>query len=143
MKGGVKIHEVQAWPETPGSGASKNPGTGSSSASLHTKSFVFDRDRVFIGSLNLDPRSIHENSEIGLIINSETIAQGLMDWVEDYTATNTYELILTESWTGRHKISWISPISQGGEEIHHEPDTGLFQRIGVNLMRYLPMESQL
>lgn len=31
-------------------------------ASLHAKSFVLDRN--FIGSLNLDPRSVTENTEI-------------------------------------------------------------------------------
>ena len=141
MKGGVKVHEVQAWPTVDKKQSSKT--RGSSSASLHSKSFVFDYDRVFIGSLNLDPRSIHENSEIGLIIDSPAVAREMMDWAEDFSVTRTYELTLTKSWTGRHKISWIAPINQGGNEIHHEPDVGIFKRMMVNLLRFVPMESQL
>ena len=40
---------------------------GSSKASLHAKSFVYDRTRVFIGSLNLDPRAVIHNTEIGVV----------------------------------------------------------------------------
>ena len=44
---------------------------GSSKASLHTKSFVFDRKQVFIGSLNLDPGAnrmpIFEHDRSGLV----------------------------------------------------------------------------
>lgn len=35
---------------------------GSSKASLHAKSFVLDREQIFIGSLNLDPRAVPTTS---------------------------------------------------------------------------------
>src|ERR1039458_560692 len=38
--------------------------------SIHAKLFVFDRQRLFIGSMNFDQRSMHLNTEIGLIIDS-------------------------------------------------------------------------
>ena len=47
----------------------------SSKASLHAKAFILDREKVFIGSLNLDPRSFYENTEIGLILNSRKVAE--------------------------------------------------------------------
>jgi phosphatidylserine/phosphatidylglycerophosphate/cardiolipin synthase-like enzyme len=37
---------------------------------LHTKAMVIDRERAFIGSMNLDPRSEILNSEMGVIIDS-------------------------------------------------------------------------
>lgn len=43
--------------------------TGSSKASLHAKTFVFDRRWVFVGSMNLDPRSLKLNTEIGMIVD--------------------------------------------------------------------------
>jgi putative cardiolipin synthase len=50
-------------------------GIGSSSkASLHAKAFILDREKVFIGSLNLDPRSFYENTEIGLVLDSREVA---------------------------------------------------------------------
>ena len=42
--------------------------------SLHAKLFVFDRQRLFIGSMNFDQRSMHLNTEIGLIIDSPELA---------------------------------------------------------------------
>ena len=43
--------------------------------SLHAKLFVFDRQRVFIGSMNFDQRSLHLNTQIGLIIDSPVLAE--------------------------------------------------------------------
>jgi len=42
---------------------------------LHAKLFVFDREGLFIGSMNFDQRSKHLNTEIGLIIGSPELAQ--------------------------------------------------------------------
>jgi putative cardiolipin synthase len=55
---------------------------GSSKASLHAKSFVFDRKQVFIGSLNLDPRAFLHNTEIGVIFASPEIADGVGNWFD-------------------------------------------------------------
>ena len=63
---------------------------GSSSASLHTKSYVFDRQHVFVGSLNLDPRSVVENTEIGMIIESPEIAADIAEWFDTYSRSDSY-----------------------------------------------------
>ena len=51
----------------------KSPSSGL--YALHAKAFVFDRQRVFVGSMNLDQRSLHLNTEIGLIIDSPELAR--------------------------------------------------------------------
>ena len=48
-----------------------------SRAALHTKAMVFDREAVFIGSFNLDPRSAVINTEAGLYIESPELAERL------------------------------------------------------------------
>ena len=45
-----------------------------STAALHAKGMVFDRQSVWIGSFNLDPRSIGINTEVGVMIDSPEIA---------------------------------------------------------------------
>src|SRR5207249_9798674 len=59
---GVRLYELR--PEA--AGAKKRRASkatiGSSRASLHGKTFVFDRTSVFIGSVNLDPRSLEQNT---------------------------------------------------------------------------------
>jgi putative cardiolipin synthase len=40
---------------------------------------VIDRERAFVGSMNLDPRSEILNSEMGVIIDSPPLARALAD----------------------------------------------------------------
>ena len=44
---------------------------------LHAKVIISDRARVFVGTMNLDPRSAIQNTEIGLIVNSPELAEKL------------------------------------------------------------------
>ncbi|MDO4223674.1 MAG: phospholipase D family protein, partial [Acinetobacter sp.] len=48
---------------------------GASNSSLHAKSFIIDKKQVFIGSFNLDPRSIYYNTEMGVILNSPKLGE--------------------------------------------------------------------
>jgi putative cardiolipin synthase len=67
LREGVELYELNKKLTRKQRKGKKGPG-GSSKASLHTKSFVFDRKQVFIGSLNLDPRAVLHNTEIGVKI---------------------------------------------------------------------------
>ena len=49
--------------------------TGNSGSSLHAKTFSIDDRKVFIGSLNFDPRSTLLNTEMGFVIESEVLAE--------------------------------------------------------------------
>ena len=75
LKEGVELYEIRALlGNTRGSG--ETPVVSSyGNFGLHAKLFVFDRKRVFIGSMNFDQRSKHLNTEIGLIIDSPELAQ--------------------------------------------------------------------
>ncbi|WP_289044094.1 phospholipase D family protein [uncultured Aliiroseovarius sp.] len=48
---------------------------GSSGTSLHAKTFAVDGKRVFVGSFNFDPRSTRLNTEMGLLIESSSMAR--------------------------------------------------------------------
>ena len=48
---------------------------GAEFVGLHAKAVTIDRKRVFIGSMNLDPRSWEINSEMGIVIESEGLAE--------------------------------------------------------------------
>ena len=52
-------------------------GIGASKSSLHAKSFILDRLKVFIGSLNLDPRALVFNTEIGVVMTSPEIGEDM------------------------------------------------------------------
>jgi putative cardiolipin synthase len=48
---------------------------GHRQGALHMKNAVVDDREVFLGSMNLDPRSAELNTELGLIIESPEMAQ--------------------------------------------------------------------
>ena len=50
---------------------------------LHAKSMVFDRESVFVGSFNLNLRSVYLNSEIGLLVNSPALARRIARDIEE------------------------------------------------------------
>jgi putative cardiolipin synthase len=70
---GVEVHEMR-----PTAMAGQPPAwriTGSSSASLHTKAIIVDRQRVLVGSMNLDPRSRQGNTEVAVQIESVALGE--------------------------------------------------------------------
>ena len=50
---------------------------------LHAKSMVIDDRLVFIGTFNLDPRSANLNTEVGVLIESESLARELTRAIEN------------------------------------------------------------
>ncbi|MFC7608338.1 phospholipase D-like domain-containing protein [Teichococcus aestuarii] len=58
---GIDLYELKR------SGAHGSGVFGSRGASLHTKALMVDRDLVFVGSFNLDPRSANLNTEMGAV----------------------------------------------------------------------------
>ncbi|MEM1449404.1 MAG: phospholipase D family protein [Planctomycetota bacterium] len=71
VRAGVELYEIRAYVE--GSGGERKALT------LHTKSMIIDSNKLFVGSLNLDPRSIEINSEMGLVIGSEELVARLRE----------------------------------------------------------------
>ena len=116
---------------------------GSSRASLHAKAFGFDRELLFIGSLNLDPRSRLQNTEIGIIFESPELAQLLSSNFDRNVADGAFRLELYENPDGGQRIRWV--IGSGdAERVHYtEPNTTLWHRFWVSLAGLLPIESQL
>ena len=77
LEAGVELWEARAnaveITVEPDSTTLKNPLT------LHTKGILIDRRQIFVGSLNLDPRSIDINTEMGLLIESEALVSEMVD----------------------------------------------------------------
>jgi putative cardiolipin synthase len=116
---------------------------GSSKASLHAKSFVFDRQQVFIGSLNLDPRALVHNTEIGVVMEVPEIAEGMAKWFDENIEQIAFRLELKKQENGYEKLYWHG-LENGKQVVYtHEPYTGFWRRLGINLMSILPIESQL
>jgi len=138
LRSGAKIYELKPDAESDDvKDAKKRHKGGSSSASLHAKTFSVDRAHVFIGSFNLDPRSLHLNTEMGFVIESARLADAVSSWLDRSMDSAAYEVILARNG---HGLEWIERTAQG--EIHHsvEPRTGFMKRFGVGFMSLLPIE---
>jgi phosphatidylserine/phosphatidylglycerophosphate/cardiolipin synthase-like enzyme len=127
LKMGVELSEVR--PRLGQKRARFHP-FRSAHASLHAKALVIDRRTVFIGSLNMDERSKHFNSELGLVIRSPEIARQVTSLIDDISADGSYRLSLD---TSGH-IVWSS--GEGSEEKvwHNEPETTVIQRFSIKLL---------
>ncbi len=142
LRGGVEIYEMNKR-LTENERREKRGLEGSSKASLHAKSFVLDRERVFIGSLNLDPRSIVENTEIGVVFESAEVAKELTDKFETMIEKLTFRLELKKDKEGYEQILWHS-IEDGKPRVFTaDPYTSPFRRVLIRMIGWLPIESQL
>ena len=112
-------------------------------AGIHTKSFVLDENQALIGSFNFDPRSRDLNSEIGLVIDTPGIATAMANWFDNELRQNAFKLELKEASNGTSRIQWHGIGEEGSVVWDREPHTSLIQRVGVNLLRLLPIDSQL
>ena len=63
-------------------------------SSLHAKSYIFDRNKVFIGSFNLDPRSANINSENGIIFENAELAEKVSTTIYEALDDYAYSLQL-------------------------------------------------
>ena len=114
-------------------------GVGLSRSSLHTKAFVVDREKLFVGSYNWDPRSARLNTEMGVVIESPGMAAELAGFVEAVLPETAYRVELDE----RNRLAWVGRKDGETERYGKEPATGFWQRFGAGLLGILPLDSQL
>ena len=74
LDGGVELYELRP---TLGDRPKMFGTFRSAQASLHVKSVIVDRSTLFVGSMNVDPRSVGLNTETGLIIHSPVLSQAV------------------------------------------------------------------
>lgn len=112
---------------------------GSSLGRLHSKTAVFDRRRVFIGSVNLDPRSATQNTEMGLFIDSPQLAREMLRIINISRLENAYRVRLDKEG----KLEWLA--IEGDKEVvlRSEPEASPFSRFKVWLLGPLIPESLL
>jgi putative cardiolipin synthase len=144
LEDGVERYEIRSLlGTTKGSGATAAIARFGS-YSLHAKLFVFDRKRLFIGSMNFDQRSMHLNTEIGLIIDSPILAQQVAKRFEAMVEpANSYQLILRPDSTGNASLVWKTLEHGSAIEYETEPDRSDWQRTKVNILSLLPLDKEL
>jgi putative cardiolipin synthase len=106
---------------------------------LHSKVAIVDRQSSFVGSFNLDPRSLYINTELGMVVESDEIARAMAASGLESLKTVAYRLQLTR----RRRLNWH--YRSGGQDLvaTTEPDTSFWRRLLTRLMGLLPIEGQM
>lgn len=141
LEAGIELYELNKDLNKDERKAKEGP-HNSAKASLHAKSFVLDRRQVFIGSLNLDPRAVEFNTEIGIMLKSKVMAGGMANWFDANIDRVAFRLELTGD-NGKERIVWHG--MEGGRPVtyHKDPYTSIWERFKIDFLSLLPIESQL
>jgi putative cardiolipin synthase len=107
--------------------------------------FVFDRRSIFIGSMNFDQRSMHLNTEMGLLIDSPELAQELARrFAAMVQPANAYEVLLQANRSGRgHHLIWRTLEDEEMVDLQSEPARSAWQKLQAGLLSLLPLDSEL
>jgi putative cardiolipin synthase len=136
---GVELHELK--PIVPaGRRRKRRVMFGSARASLHAKTYVFDRKRIVIGSMNLDPRSMYLNTELGLLIESGNLAAEVAESFDELAdADYSYRVELA----GDGSLQWHGEDDGVKTIYHHDPQASIWRRLAVRILDLFPIERQL
>jgi putative cardiolipin synthase len=136
IRNGVEMHELKADAQT----VERRIFPMRSRAALHTKALAFDREAVFIGSFNLDPRSATLNTEIGLYIESAELADRLVAFMDEGVAPDSAYLV---TLTDTNELRWTTIDDGRSVVLDTEPGATAGRDFMVWLINLLPVEGQL
>lgn len=139
LEGGVELYELMPVAGSALEGREKGV-FGSKSASLHAKTYVIDERWIFVGSMNLDPRSVELNTELGFVVDSPAMAASVIAGVERaMQPDSSWRVTLNDEgwprWNG----------ARDGESVvlATEPDSSWWTRFSLFWLGALPIEGQL
>ena len=143
VDGGVRLYELR--PEAIGYVRKENKErhVQGSRAALHAKTFVFDRRAIFIGSLNLDPRSIALNTEIGVVCENPAMAESLLGPLEARLDQIAWRLERAPDEAGKLRLVWVETDDKGVRRLTQEPGVSVWRQMSVWFYGVLPIESML
>lgn len=108
---------------------------GNSRSLLHAKAFVRDGREIYVGSFNLDQRSIYLNTELGILIESPILAGKVAKNFIENIPDNAYRLELRND-----RIYWHRG---DGTVLSRDPGASWLQRLGSRIGSWLPIEHLL
>ena len=107
---------------------------------LHAKLAVVDRKTIFIGSMNLDPRSATLNTELGVVIASPELASEMIRVIDIDRLQNAYRVRRPANGQG---LEWWSLDSGRETVLTQEPDSSFGLRLKLRLLSLFVPESLL
>jgi putative cardiolipin synthase len=139
-----KVHLFELRPASDDDQETTARGT-SSGVSLHAKAAVIDARYTFVGSMNMDRRSLLFNTEMGVIVDCPELAAAVTRFFDQASSpANAYRVELKPpAHGGSAQLVWQLEAHGQVQELTHEPQATLHRRIQVTLFRLLPIEDLL
>jgi putative cardiolipin synthase len=101
---------------------------------------VFDRQDVFVGTYNIDPRSENLNTEVGVLVHSSVLSEQVAKSLEeDLRSVNSWTLELNP----KKELRWKGEKDGKEIEFKKDPYAGFWKRFWVGFLSILPIKDQL
>jgi putative cardiolipin synthase len=144
LREGVELYELRAkLGNSHGSGQSAQM-SRYGNFGLHAKLLVFDRKRLYAGSMNFDQRSRRLNTETGLIIDSPDLAAQTVARFEAMTQpANAYAVSLRSPDSPKSPLIWRTEENGVAVEYRREPSRSVWRRVAVGIFALLPLDKEL
>ena len=136
--GGVELYEYKST-RASGKNLAKKLWSGSSRASLHGKYIGFDERYVFVGSFNLDARSVSINTEMGVLFESDRYGKQLSRDFDRLIMRKAYSVQLDDEGD----MVWKTINNDKLVTYHKEPETNVWQRFVTGFLSIFVPESEL
>ena len=134
LENGAELHEVRV--DANDRAAYMLSPIGQKMLALHAKALIIDNDKVFIGSANLDPRSLRINTEMGFLVISEPFNQTVRNAVEiDLSGANAWRLDLQAGGD----VHWVTD----NQVLTSQPSYSFMQDMEDWFLSHLPIENSL
>ncbi len=143
LEGGVQLYELRPVP-----GERQLPTTEgrSSGVTLHAKAIVIDRRVVFLGSMNLDPRSRLLNTEMGVLVDCPQLAEEVARFFEQAAdPRSAFHVELEEAGcpSGNCGLSWSWEDHGVAMTSHRDPGVHAGRELEFAVARLLPIQGLL
>jgi putative cardiolipin synthase len=128
LRAGVELYELspagfqrEAWDALP----------GLSHGRLHAKVAVIDNAMVYIGSMNLDPRSESTNTELGIVAQCPELARDVVRVIDATKVQSAWHLRLAADG---ESLQWYSMTDAHESVLASEPDVSALVRLRSMLL---------
>ncbi|MBT2323987.1 phospholipase D family protein [Variovorax paradoxus] len=134
---GVSLYELMPGDDVPHAVVGEKRG---SLGRLHAKVAVVDQRWLYIGSLNMDRRSAHSNTEMGLIVESPELAGQVATLLRGERLPRSYQV---RSTAGRQGLQWVAQKGEAQVVLDAEPNTSWGRQLRLSMLSMVINEELL
>jgi putative cardiolipin synthase len=133
IEAGIELYEARA--DSSAIGYYTTPPTQPGFLGLHSKATVVDDTWCYVGSPNVDPRSMVLNTENGFFVESVDLAARVTELIErDIEPRNAWRVSLD----AKGELQWTNDVAT----VTRQPAKGFTQRVVEFFINFMPIKNQ-